>query len=219
MSTEILHISDTHGSTPPLENIPIVIHTGDMLPNCDSDAASEQKFQINWLRQNTKRLKLWLQDRKFLFVPGNHDFIDPCPYLQSQGIDALNISDQTIDLEGVKIHGWAWMPGRDSTSVKLRDRPRVPTNMKDLVDDLAKIFNEGHADVLATHCPPYGMLDHSHNGKRFGNTVLADALNFGIFTRKPKIILCGHIHENAGIETFDEMVVSNAATIQRVIEL
>jgi Icc-related predicted phosphoesterase len=93
----------------------------------------------------------------------------------------------------------------------------------------AKLQSEGYSDIIVTHAPPYGILDEVYKGKRIGNQRLTNSLNYN-FKRLPRMILCGHIHENTGVEIvefgdFDfgreptKVIVSNAATTQNYLEI
>src|ERR1700722_7487649 len=78
----ICHISDTHGSFPRLSGrYDIVLHTGDFFPNSTAvfagNKTAEMIFQDDWLGENIKTMKPWLQGHPFLYVPGNHDFLHP----------------------------------------------------------------------------------------------------------------------------------------------
>ena len=53
-------------------------------------------------------------------------------------------------------------------------------------------------DVLLTHVPPKGILDKCYNGDRAGSRFLHEAV-CASFT-KPRLWVCGHIHEGYGYE-------------------
>jgi Icc-related predicted phosphoesterase len=48
--------------------------------------------------------------------------------------------------------------------------------------------------VLAVHSPPRGHVDRSSRGEHLGSIAVLDA----IVTKKPRVALCGHIHEAWG---------------------
>ncbi|MBE8538768.1 metallophosphoesterase [Geoglobus acetivorans] len=52
----------------------------------------------------------------------------------------------------------------------------------------------GEVNILLSHSPPYGILDRTYSGINAGNTVIRENLD------KFDLIICGHIHESAGIE-------------------
>lgn len=48
--------------------------------------------------------------------------------------------------------------------------------------------------VLVSHSPPKGAVDVSSSGRSLGSTAVRDA----IVRLKPRLVVCGHIHESAG---------------------
>ena len=61
--------------------------------------------------------------------------------------------------------------------------------------------------VLASHSPPWGVLDVSSNGRNIGS----QAVRKTILTKKPNLVVCVHIHGSAGqIDRIDETTVINA---------
>lgn len=48
--------------------------------------------------------------------------------------------------------------------------------------------------VLITHSPPRGAVDVSSGGQSLGSTAIRDA----ILGRRPRLAVCGHIHESSG---------------------
>ena len=61
--------------------------------------------------------------------------------------------------------------------------------------------------VLVSHSPPAGVLDESSNGRNLGS----QAVRKTILTKKPNLVVCGHIHGSAGqIDRIGETTVINA---------
>jgi Icc-related predicted phosphoesterase len=48
--------------------------------------------------------------------------------------------------------------------------------------------------ILVTHSPPRGVLDTSSRGENLGS----EAVRATIATKKPRLAVCGHIHDSAG---------------------
>ena len=53
-------------------------------------------------------------------------------------------------------------------------------------------------DILVTHVPPKGVLDKCYNGDRAGSRYITEAVCASLV--KPRLWLCGHIHEGYGYE-------------------
>jgi Icc-related predicted phosphoesterase len=61
--------------------------------------------------------------------------------------------------------------------------------------------------VLVSHSPPKGFLDVSSDGRRLGSAAVRQVLE----TKKPDLVVCGHIHASAGqIDRLDQTTVINA---------
>jgi Icc-related predicted phosphoesterase len=48
--------------------------------------------------------------------------------------------------------------------------------------------------VLISHSPPKGVLDKSSDGRRLGSEAVREVIGI----KKPKLVVCGHIHGSAG---------------------
>jgi Icc-related predicted phosphoesterase len=80
--------------------------------------------------------------------------------------------------------------------------------------ELLKDFPVG--GVLVSHSPPKGCLDTDGNGESRGSTAVRDL----ILTKKPALVVCGHIHASAGrTETFHGTTVVNAGPGGVIVEV
>lgn len=71
--------------------------------------------------------------------------------------------------------------------------------------ELLKDFPAG--GVLVSHSPPKGVLDVRESGTSCGSTTVRELIR----TRKPALVVCGHIHACWGrSETVDDTIVVNA---------
>jgi len=228
--TRILHISDTHGRFDPLPNnsihnptFDVIVHSGDFLPNRTRGIlAIEPGFQSAWLSGQVEALQKWLiRGRKhvpFLFVQGNHDFINPCPLMQDMGIDARNITGTVEAIGGIKFFGFADVPYFTGEWANEYSEDMITGRFAPVVD----MLNNCEIDVLVTHAPLYGFLDQNARGERCGSTAIRHAFVDKILNY-PKALLHGHIHESNGMTRMycktNQLLISNAATTQRIIEL
>jgi Icc-related predicted phosphoesterase len=61
--------------------------------------------------------------------------------------------------------------------------------------------------VLVSHSPPAGVLDVSSDGRSIGSQAVRETIRI----KKPKLVVCGHIHGSAGqIDRIGETTVINA---------
>ena len=66
----------------------------------------------------------------------------------------------------------------------------------DFSEDEAKKLLQGleSGDVLISHSPPKGVLDMSSDGRSLGSEAVREIIGI----KKPKLVVCGHIHGSAG---------------------
>lgn len=220
----VCHISDTHGKFPRLYGrYDAVIHTGDLFPNSHAafvgDRAGEMKFQLKWLRDNIGEFKSQLQGNPFLYVPGNHDFLDHNLMefeLRQVGVEAFDLTDKLLTFKGVNFYGFPYVPYISGMWNYERHFPE----MQKEVDKMVEVVNNNFVDVLACHAPPYKMLDLTMGNEIVGCQAMATALDYKINKEMlPNYFLCGHIHEANGMSVRNGMMVSNAATTRHIIEV
>lgn len=220
----ICHVSDTHGGFPKLLGpFDVVVHSGDFFPNSiavmNRNVTQEMAFQLDWLSQRLHNIKQWLQDRPFLFILGNHDFLHPqlmAQTLGSYGIKAVNLTDQRVEFGGVGFYGFPYVPTIDGMWNYERELPEMEVE----VDRMVKEINTNYVDVMVTHAPVYQTLDLTRGNAVIGSTVLANALDYKISKdMKPTVICHGHCHEANGISIRNSTLISNAATTHHIIEI
>lgn len=68
----------------------------------------------------------------------------------------------------------------------------------DLSEQEAGLLLEGcpRSAVLVSHSPPLGLVDADASGKPLGSSAVLDAVR----TRRPRLVVCGHIHASWGRE-------------------
>jgi Icc-related predicted phosphoesterase len=173
-------ISDTHGQHRKLE-LPkgdVIIHAGDISRRGKED---EIRDFLEWFSQLDFEYKI--------FIAGNHDFFfesNSDKYtLNIVPPDVTYLCDSGTTINGIKIwgspitpwfHDWAFNRHRGE-SIK-RHWDMIPSN----------------TDVLVTHGPAFGMLDHTIRGQNVGCEDLLNKVN----EVGPKVHICGHIHEAYG---------------------
>ncbi len=137
---------------------------------------------------------------KVLWIPGNHDL----PKLSALKGFARSrcISEDRFDLSGFNFVGFPYIPrmigetNYESSEDEMQARLSV---LEDLIDEKT---------VLVTHAPPFGTgLGVLSDKKDVGSKRLADF----IVSKKPKVLLCGHVHEGAGKATLGSTTCINTA--------
>ncbi len=63
------------------------------------------------------------------------------------------------------------------------------------------------SQVIVSHIPPYKTKDRAFFGMHIGSKWLRNLME----KKKPKYIICGHVHEDAGYEKFNDTYVVNCS--------
>ncbi|MFZ5573264.1 MAG: metallophosphoesterase family protein [Thermodesulfobacteriota bacterium] len=80
-----------------------------------------------------------------------------------------------------------------SGTIPLPFRSRICIREKPLRSSLEALIRPG--DIVVTHPPPFGTLDEVAGRWHAGSRLVRMLVD----TRKPRLLLCGHIHESPGI--------------------
>lgn len=186
----IYAISDTHGYLPEIpSDADVIIHAGDICPDFNSGYHDKSgKRQAEWLEY--KFLPWVPEDIPFIMVWGNHDYVGEKPGLWEFNftIERPNLTtlrDQGCRLGDLDIWGTPWVPNLPYWAFHASDNALV---------ERASTIPEG-LDILISHGPPRGWGDYiptsrEHVGDR--------ALRRRLEVIKPRVTLCGHIHEARG---------------------
>jgi len=215
----LIHISDNHGAFIPLSGkYDAILHTGDLFPDSKlihlRISAINSQHQLDWLRQNTLKFKEWIGNKTFLFVLGNHDFIDPDLLVEEfnkMNIKAMSLHDKIVTFDSINFYGFPYIPIID----QVWNYECSLTEMQARIDIMVDVLNAHYVDVLACHCPPAGILSG-----RYGNTSLTAAINYKIKPEMmPQTICFGHVHEESGLTNINGTLYSNAATTSHILTI
>ncbi|MCS7234913.1 MAG: metallophosphoesterase [Armatimonadota bacterium] len=66
-------------------------------------------------------------------------------------------------------------------------------------------LGEEPTDVLVVHEPPRGVLDRAWNGAHIGSGAVRDYVE----RHRPRVVVCGHVHESPGIARLGPTTVVN----------
>ena len=123
-------------------------------------------------------------------IPGNIDTPDVAEAIDKS--KAKNISLKKLEKNKISLVGI----GGDSIS---------QSNIR-LIE---KILDE--KSVLVSHMPPHGLQDKAFIGMHAGNKDLRKIID----KCKPRLVLCGHIHENPGYAKTNNTIVVNCSMGKR----
>lgn len=132
-------------------------------------------------------------------IPGNIDTPDVGQAISES--NALNIDRRRLVRNGVSFVGLGGERfSRPSDLVIVDDTIKKP--IADVLDANS---------VLVTHVPPYQLQDTVFLGHHTGNKELRDIVE----TCQPRLVLCGHIHEDPGMTKFGKSTIVNCSIGKR----
>ena len=207
---KIVCISDTHTQHEHVD-LPegdILVHAGDF-SNVGGKSDVEDFF--GWLHRAKRR------DNHVVFIAGNHDKSFDTKYGEmpdwlSEGIKKLEdnniwyLKDDLIELDGIKFYGMPWTPWFFGEYWAFN---KIAEEMQEVIDMIQP------CDVLITHGPPMYTGDFVVNDKiHVGCPLLKEKIE----ELKPKIHICGHIHECSGVQLVNDCIHVNASQLNELYE-
>jgi predicted phosphodiesterase len=145
-----------------------------------------------------------------IFIAGNHDFFfekEKSPVIQRlipEGVYYLK--DEALTIDGVKIWGSPYTPWFYRWAFNKKRGAPLARHWDNIPAD---------TDVLLTHGPVYGILDTVINEQNAGDKdLLAKVLQV-----RPRVHVCGHIHESYGSVKRHGIKFINACLLNERYEL
>jgi Icc-related predicted phosphoesterase len=131
-----------------------------------------------------------------LFVPGNHDLRDATGDLRGTNIDG-----RVVEAAGLTVAGFGGAgPTRFGFPYEWTEE-QADRMLEDLLGGQAA------PDVLLSHAPPANTrLDRTHRGDHVGSP----AVRKWIGQARPRLFVCGHIHEAPGMDVVEGVPCLNA---------
>ncbi|KIW96429.1 uncharacterized protein Z519_03498 [Cladophialophora bantiana CBS 173.52] len=203
--TRIVCISDTHNQTPHLPAGHVLIHAGDLT---NQGTYSELQKTVDWIKKAQFQIKI--------VVCGNHDVTCDVPFYQMYGgyFHNKRREDPQRCLDLLRSDPSLVFLNHEATQVRI--------NHGDGLVSLLKIFGSPYSpahgfwafgyspetapqlwdqipldsDVVVTHTPAKFHCDECGNRGTAGCEILREAL----WRVRPRLFVCGHIHEAYGVE-------------------
>lgn len=204
MSLKIWHISDTHGYHDLLaipKDIDLVIHSGDV---------SNPRDPLLSIIECTKFLDWYekLPIKHKILISGNHDIAFERRSINKSDMilrDIIYLENEDTVIEGVKIWGSPITPTFGVGWAFNRKRDKLHDLWASIPED---------TNIVISHGPPKGILDHSYNVvgniyERCGCAALAKRVRL----LEPDLCLFGHIHTTEDIINAGTMQLSGYKTI------
>ena len=195
-------ISDTHNKHRYLtipKDIDMLIFSGDSGTSRDSYTSTTVITDfIDWLESiDTIKYKVW--------VAGNHDVALERGLINTTKYNSIYLEHELKEINGLKIFGSPYTPSFGVGWAYNKHRSKLDKYWSSIPGDI---------DILITHGPPLGILDHTENdsminlGNGSKNVVSCGdkSLLNHVKRVKPKLHVFGHIH--------DEDICKNAGMMQ-----
>lgn len=195
-------ISDTHGKHGFLdipENVDMLIHAGDLgtvrEPVLNAQAVLDT---IEWL--------ISLKHIKYkVFIAGNHDTSIQAKLVNPLHKDLVYLNHKLAVVGGLRIFGSPYTPTFGTGWAFNVNRAKLDRYWQEIPENI---------DILVTHGPPLGILDHTESGAgqrdADGATFVCSCGDSALLKRvlkvQPKLHIFGHIH--------NEDRCKNAGTLQ-----
>lgn len=184
--------SDFHGNLPKVPDCDLLLIAGDICP----DFAGHGHFgldetgtgQADWLDTVFRDWlnRLIIRGIAVVAIWGNHDFVGEHPSLIPE-LPWTLLQDSETNVNGLRIWGTPWCPNLPKWAFYASDSSLAMR---------AQLIPE-NTDILMSHTPPYGAGDMV--GERFGPGRVGDLrLTHVLPSINPKLLICGHIHEDHG---------------------
>lgn len=134
-----------------------------------------------------------------VFVPGNHDLDDP-----PEDADGVNADRRIVEVGGLRIAGFG---GAGPTPFGFP----YEWSEAEAEEALERLLGDAGAfDIFLSHSPPSDTrLDRTARGAFVGSA----AVKRWILRARPKLFVCGHIHEAWGAEWLDGVPCVNAGAL------
>jgi Icc-related predicted phosphoesterase len=196
----IIAISDTHNHHHKLQ-LPkgdILIHAGD--------------YSNIGTREDTINFLEWFsaQPHKHkIFIAGNHDFYAERKRQEFRALLPANVhylENELVTILGLKIWGSPYTPYYGGMAFNKKRGKDSKAIWDQIPDDI---------DILVTHGPPHGILDHTYKYTHVG----CEELKTKVEQVKPRYHIFGHIHEQPGVEKIGDVTYMNATQVNLFYQL
>jgi Icc-related predicted phosphoesterase len=196
---EIVCTSDLHGNLPTLPKGDLLLIAGDVCPIYNH----EPKFQSQWI-ENT--FYPWCQEQPFemvVFIAGNHDFYfegtDSYKFYEEKYPKVKYLQDSFVMWHNLKI--WGTPHQREFGGWAFNEKEERLAELWELIPK--------ETDVIVCHGPAFGYGDRVMRGENVGSPSMLKKIE----EIKPKLYVCGHIHEGYGIRKHNETWMVNASLV------
>lgn len=192
-------VSDIHGATEPIEAAAPELRAADWVVVAGDITRGKTRAEAAEILACIER-----STTRILAVHGNWDRPEVGDLLEEKG---YSLHGKGRILAGIGFFG---LGGSSPTPMK--------TATEYPEEEIDRLLRAGYEQVrqaartvLVSHCPPRGVRDRTCIGLRGGSRAVSAFLR----ENPVPLCICGHIHEAAGSERFQETVVANAGSFKK----
>lgn len=132
-----------------------------------------------------------------LYIRGNTDF----KRVESSAVRFQNLTCLHLSRRAVHSVPFTGLGG----TVPIPFHSRVCFGESSMLDRISPLLDQD--TVLVVHPPPRGILDRAVGRFHVGSAGLRRVVE----NRKPRLLICGHVHENAGVDALGQTTVVNCS--------
>ena len=148
-------------------------------------------------------------------IPGNHDIgVRNGDFAGIPGV--VGLLNRRADCLGFSLYGVSLSPTYNMPRMaRIFDLMTIDHDEEDRTYDFEPV------DIVISHAPPLGVLDQicDKDAKHPGPNIGSEALLRYIERHGPKLVVCGHVHNEAGRQMVGSTLVVNASKTWCVLEL
>ncbi|KAL8648816.1 MAG: hypothetical protein Q9210_004771 [Variospora velana] len=208
----IVCISDTHGTQPPIPPGDLLLHAGDL---SQWGTFAEIQAQLDWLSAQPHEYKVLIAGNHDLLLDSDFQLKRPLRWKQAMEASRRAPEQEHVDeeLKTAKNLDWGGVvylenssttltfgqsDGKSARTVIIYGSPLTPEHglsafQHPKSQDIWTLTVPANTDILLTHGPPWGHLDGI---KKSGCIYLARE----IARTRPRMVVYGHIHVGHGTE-------------------
>jgi hypothetical protein len=142
-------------------------------------------------------------NKPVLIIPGNHEGEKKLRLMCKHYKNLVYLHKEVYELENIFFAGW----GGGGFSLRDRKFEKFAIRLKKRIP--------GKKLILMLHGPPYGSKTDLVMGEHSGNKSFRDFIR----QEKPLLVVCGHLHENAGVkDKLGKTIIINPGPDGKLIE-
>lgn len=189
MSVLIRATSDTHGfwhdHDLTVEPCDLLLHAGDIMPVTNHGTGVQRRFLL-------QRWSEWIEEvpaERVVWVPGNHDFLLEKAWaryaIEKLPKKATLLKGFATTVFGLRIHGLPWSYSPQGWAFQAEHEYAMERRCAQISEN---------TDIILSHGPPAGYGDRVLSGAGIGSAALMQRIR----QVRPKLVVCGHVHEAFG---------------------